>query len=359
MPDVRLMVNGQEYRGWTAVRITRGIDAIAGSFALSVSEKWDGQAQPWPIIDGDACTLQIGNETVITGFVDNRRHQYDVNAHALSVVGRDKTADLVDSSAVLKQWEFLNTSVPEFCKALAAPFGVSVTVQPGLSIGARQEKIPVNPGETVFEAIERACRRVGALPMPDGRGGLLLTRANLSATTRDALIEGQNILAAEASYDSSRRYRTYIVSGQQAGSDTNFGDTVAAVRAQAQDLNIRAARVLLIRPEGVVTPATAAMRAQWEASVRVARGTTFSVTVQGWQQSDGALWPINALTTVRSPKIGVDRVELLIIETTYTLDQQSGTTTQLRLVPKDAYLPEPVIAKKQEAGGSAPTFLGN
>lgn len=361
MADVELTVNGRVYRGWTSIRVTRGLEAIAGSFDLSVSERWSGQNDPWPIVDGDACTVAIAGfvDPVITGYVDVRGHRYDAQAHVLSVSGRDKTADLVDCSAVLSAWEFQHVSVPEFCAKLAKPFGIEVTVQPGLALTDRIEKLVVNPGDTAFDVIDRVCRMVAALPVPDGRGGLQLTRANVTVRTTTALVEGENVIAASVQYDSSRRFRSYIVLGQRAGSNEGFGETVSRIKATASDDNVtRAARVLLIRPEGVVTPKSAAARAQWEAKIRAARSAAFTVTVQGWTQGDGTVWPFNVLAPVRIPTLGVD-TELLITQTEFGLSVEDGTTTRLTLMSKDAFLPEPVIAKRSETGGSGLSFLGS
>src|SRR5437016_1417287 len=124
MPDVLLKVNGSQYAGWTDVSVTRDIEAIANSFQLSVSDRWNGQTKPWPILEEDVCELLVGGRTLITGYVDSRGHKYDKASHSLSVTGRDKAGALVDNSAVLEQLEFSHIPILDFCQKLAAPFGV-------------------------------------------------------------------------------------------------------------------------------------------------------------------------------------------------------------------------------------------
>jgi len=385
MPDVRLTVNGLEYRGWTDVRVTRGIEFIAGSFALSVSERWGGQDVAWPILEGDECTLTIDEEVLITGYVDLRQLSYDADAHRLSVSGRDKAGDLVDCSAVLKQWEFHSLPLLDVCQRLAEPFGITVTLQAGLddravsttgktksggsptgvgsagksssmTLSQPNARLTINPGDSPYEVIDRACRLVGVLPVSDGQGGIVLTRAG-SGEAATSLVEGENILSAEATYDANRRYRRYIVSGQSGGSDSLFGEAAAAVKAEASDLGARAARVLLVRPDGAVTTAFAKQRAAWESTVRAARSASIAAIVQGWTQRDGSLWPINARVKVLSPRLGVD-AELLITEATYALSLNGGTTTDLKLVRPDAFVPEPVIMANEGGGLSGLAKLG-
>jgi prophage tail gpP-like protein len=91
-------------------------------------------------------------------------------------------------------------------------------------------------------------------------------------------------------------------------------------------------RVLSISPEQK-------KRAQWEATVRAARAVSVQVTVQGWRQGNGELWPVNALVNVDLPWLRLSG-DMLISELTHTLDE-SGTRTQLTLRRPDAFIPQP------------------
>lgn len=339
MPDVTLRVNGQEYTGWKTARVTRGIESAAGSFALSVSA-------PWEIARGDACALEVGGEVVITGTVDRKRISFSAGEHMIEVEGRDRTGQLVDCSAVLEKWDFFRVPVLAFATKIAQPFGVPVALQTGLVLGEPAARLSVDPGDSAFEVIERACRLAALLPVADGRGGLLLTRAGATRATT-ALVEGENILSGSSEDDETGRYRTYTVRGQHAGTDELSGESAAAVEGSAQDLGVSdEARVLLVRAEGNVTRAAAQRRAQWEATVRAARSWTATVTVQGWTQAGGALWPVNALVFVRSPTLELSE-EVLISQVVYNLDESSGTTTELTLRLPGAFTPEPVIPARR------------
>lgn len=346
---ISLRVNGVEYGGWKTARVTRGIEAVSGTFDLAVSERWANQDQAWPILEEDECAVRLGDEAVITGYVDRRGLSFGAREHTLSVSGRDKTGDLVDSSAVLDKWEFRNISLQTLATRVCAPFGIRVTLHSRLG----QAEIPpvarlsIDPGDTAFDVIERACRMVGALPIPDGAGGLVLARPGTARAQTD-LVEGQNILSASAEYDTSGRYSSYLVLGQHKGTDAHSGAAAAAIKGRATDANVnRSARTLIIRPEGNVTPAQAEKRAQWEATVRAARSDTVIVTVQGWTQGDGkTLWPVNALVKVKSPFLGVNG-SLLITQATYSVDE-GGTTTTLSLKNPNAFRPEPVVPKNTE-----------
>jgi prophage tail gpP-like protein len=383
---VRLAVNGSEYAGWTDINLTRTIEAITGSFKLSITDKWSGQNQPWPIVEEDECqVISDVDGPLITGVVDARTQSYDDETHSFGVSGRDAAGALVDNSADLSTWEFVNIGVLELCNKLGAPFGIAFSLQAGLSdgavstsassassrkkasgapdgvgsagkssslkIGKPATKLTISPGDSPFDVIDRACRMVGVLPVSDGLGGVVLTRAG-GTRAATALVRGENVLAADATWDGTKRYRTYKVRGQAAGTDDIFGSAVALVKGEAKDLNVRrSSRVLIVPAEGSITPAFAKQRAAWEAATRAARSADVTYTVQGWRQSNGAMWPVGALVPVRDRTLGIDG-DMLIVSANFKQNDKNGTTSALRLMKPDAFTPEPVIIKPS-AGSDA------
>lgn len=341
MPNLTLTVNGAKYGGWKSIVVTRGIDAICGGFDLAVSDRYPSSFPSSVIREGDECAVHIDAAQIIKGYVDSRRISYDATTHTFGVTGRDKAADLVDSSAIIdKKWQFKNQSVLAIVKAIAGAYGIAVALAPGVVIDTQPKQFSINPGESAFEAIDRICRIAAVLPVSDGNGGIFLTRGQAVARAATELVEGVNILSADASYDLSDRFYKYIVAGQHSGSDDLNGAEASAVEGIAYDRAVRPTRSLMVRAEGIVTRATAKKRAEWEASVRAARGGSVTVRVQGWQQQNGIVWPVNSLVKLRSPLLGIDS-DMLISEASYSLDDSSGTTTTLTLKRPEAYLPEP------------------
>lgn len=345
---IELIVGALKYEGWKSVRVTRSIESLAGSFALEVNDRW-GNGDLWPIAEEDPCRVLIAGTTVIDGYVDKRNLSASKDARTLSYTGRDRAAALVDNSAVLSKWTYKNVNVADFARALAEPFGVEVSVQAGLVL-PRVPKIVVSPGATVYEAIRTAVGDQGVLLVSDGAGGILITRAGTGRAT--SLVEGQNILNAAVEYNGEERFYRYVVLAQAAGTDDASGNATR-ILAEAIDEGVRRTdRVLLIRPDKALSVADARRLADWEARIRAARSETVPVTVQGWTQPDGALWPLNALTRVKAPRsVGVDG-DLLISQVEHSIDDQGGKLTQLRLVRPDAFTPEPTKAKVKASGGA-------
>jgi prophage tail gpP-like protein len=352
MDDVTLVVNGRRYNGWKSIRVTQSIESLAGSFALGVSDRWDGQTSPWPIANEDACRVEIDGETVIDGYIDSTDISASATERSLSYSGKDRAAALVENSFAVPdasgkefRWAFRNMDLAQYLIEIGKPHQIRVSVQPGLTL----TKTPLHvahPGEKYLEAIKRAASPLGVLVVSDGAGGIVITRAGTART--DALIEGQNIKAASFRSDASNRFRRYLIATQAAGTDEAFAEATR-IQAEATDVDVkRAARLDFLRPEqGYATVAAARRRADWEARTRAALADAVVVTVQGWRQSNGTLWPVNQLAQVVAPKmIGVDG-EMLISQVERTMDG-SGRVTQLHLVRPDAFLPQPQAAVSGE-----------
>jgi prophage tail gpP-like protein len=346
-PKTVLKVNGQVYTGWKSARVMRGIESISGSFDLTVSDRGAVKGEPWPIMEEDLCDLYLGDdELVISGYVDKVGHAYSATEHTITLRGRDKTAALVDSSAYLGKWEFHGVSLLTLAKRLIADFALTVTIQPGLTLKTI-EKLTIEPGDSAFEVLDKACKQVGVLPVSDGNGNLLLTRAG-SRRADTELVQGENILSASSDFDGTNVFRRYVVLGQRPGTDEDYGLGASSVKGTAEDAGVRRSeRVKVIRADSSVTSSQAKDRAQWEAKVRAGRAATASITVQGWQQASGALWPVNALVRVRSPLVRLDG-DMLITQATYEVSPDGGTVTHLNLKRPDAFKPEPIVKAASE-----------
>jgi len=397
---VRLLVKGQEYGGWKSVRIEAGIERQARSFDLEVTDRWPGQTDiPRRIQPGDPCQVYIGEDLVMTGYVDATPIRYDGKTIGVGVKGRSKTADLVDCcpieagkstaakrsdggawkevvgpdgkrSAVVTappkaatQWR--HQKMESIAAALAAPYGVRVIaeVDTGKVIPDHQVQI----GETVFESIDRMMRLRHVLSTDNEKGDLVFIDPGSTGTAGTALELGNNILSASTELDYKGVFSEYIVKGQRAGSDEQYGADVAEEEgsaddygpttltgdtATATDARAKRRRVLVIKQSGQADDGTCKERAEYERAHRAAKALQTSYTLSGWRQGDGRLWIPNLLVRVRDPVIGFD-TDMLIAETAWILDGE-GMRTEIKVGPPDGYRTKAGKLKKsksQKGGG--------
>lgn len=337
--DINIKVASQILRGWKSVSVTWGIDALAGRFSLYLSHRWPGDPADWGIKGDDACQVFIGDDKVITGWIDTPDHSIDPNRHPFGVSGSSKTVDLIDCSAIHTPGSWKNRKLEQIASDLAAPFGIKVKAV--ASTGAAFPTFALQQGEKVFDAINRMARQRGVLPITTPEGDLELIQPGKSAAGY-SLIEGENIETATLVDSRVDRFSEYILKGYSA-------DGRSRPKAIAKDAGVTRYRPLLIVNDDDSTPATLSDRAKYEATTRAGKGREATVVVSGWRSADGQLYRPDRLVPVRAPSIGLDE-ELLIKSVTFTRDA-TGTRTRLALSPKEAFslmaVPAPAKRKRK------------
>lgn len=343
MIGASLTVDGMIYKGWTALQAVGAIDAIAGEFAVSAEQAGDIMIYP-----GASAVLKLENQTVCSGYIGRTAANLSANDCGLTLGGADKTVDLAECSVMAEPDEWFNLTLCEIAIKLCAPFKIKVVNQVG-DTGEAFKSFKIQPGESVFDALDRAAKARAVLATSDEAGNLVLTRAGLNGTA-ESLIYGENILEAAFSADWSNRFSDYTVKNQTSLID----DTQESANATgtSRDLNVKRYRPLLQVVQNAEAGVSVSDMAAWEACVRSGCCAGIDVTVQGWAQSDGVLWRKNTLSRVSIPRWGVD-AKLLIKQVVFSLDK-AGAKTKLTLVSPDAYKRLPVVQKSKDESGLLP-----
>ena len=363
MDKLTLKVAGQVYGGWKSVTINHGIEQVAGTFALGITERWPGQATSWAIPPGELCEVLIGDDPVINGYVDAVSVSYDAQSHDISVKGRDRTGDIVDCSA--PSVDFKNQTFDQIAQALLKPYNIRLTNQ----TKSKPISLPKNAmqqGESVFRTLEKIVRSEGALLISDRQGGLIKTRAGAGGESDTVLKFGENILRAQFEHSYANLYSNITVKGQVAApsaerfsvTQTSCKGSVSRPSKAASSVNsqITRYRPLVLVAETQADAKRCLQRAQWKASTREAKARRITITVQGWRQRSGKLWQINQTVRVTCPWMRVDE-RWLIAATNFKLDS-GGSLTDLTLVGPNAYNLLPEIPAPNAAGKFAVTTGG-
>lgn len=337
MPEVMLSVDGKDWGGWKSYRVGLGMQQLAGTFDLQLTERWAGQSVRREIPEGAPCTLHYDGELLITGYIDRVNPTYNAQDHSVSISGRDKTCDLVDCSAPATQW--IGRGLVDVARALCAPFGITVIDQ--ANANAPFVSLKPNDGETVFEMLDQAARIRGVLLITDGKGNLIITRAG-QARAHDALVLGENINQGSGNRDRTEVFSHYTLKGQSQGSDDLYGADAAAILATATDNRVKRHRPTTIIADGPLDRAAAIQRITWERNVRWGRSQSINYTLIGHRQSNGQLWRPNILVPVYDAYNYLNGAERLITDITYVLDDQ-GERVEPTVMPREAFdvLPQP------------------
>lgn len=283
---VRILVDGEFYDGWKSARIEISMDQICRAFVLSVTDNFPGNQRFSRLEPGQKVELYIGNDKVCTGYITSTPIKYDAKMVDVQVQGKSRTVDLVDccspwaaiaasggtgSSTAKGSWEGVeevnpstpskpvkasktvntswhNETVERIIADLCAPYGITVHCQS--DIGTKHTNFTVNPGEKVYESINRLLIKDNLVISDDENGNLVIMDAGAGGQCTDSLEVGKNVLSGSASFDFTQVYSKYAVLGQHKGTDLEFGPAVSQDKGVAVDERIKRYRLLVIKDTG-------------------------------------------------------------------------------------------------------------
>ncbi len=340
MDDVTLTIAGRQLSGWSAISgITRGIERCPSDFDLEMTERYPTEFQDLIVQPGDTCEVYLGEDLVITGYVDRFAPAISADRHSIRVSGRGKCADLVDCAAEWPGGQISGSNVLGIAQRLAKPYGI--TVSAGASPGGSIPQFNIMLGETPFEIIERICRyrALLAYDLPDG--SLYLTSVG-NGTAASGFVEGVNIETASATYTMDQRFSEYYAYLQSMDvlSDLGVGGNLIG---KAFDTGVpRHRRRAIIAESGGGGTDVAIQRAKWESARRYGRSMQVELTTDSWRDSAGVLWTPNTQAPLSIPSLKIGDVTWLIGSVTYRLDE-NGTHADLVIMPPQAFNPEPIL----------------
>lgn len=338
--ELTLKVGGQTIGGWTDVRVTRGIERCPNDFDIAFTELYPGDAAAVVVVPGQPCQVCIGDDPVITGYVDRFSPSLTGDTHALRITGRGKCQDLVDCSAEWDGGQITNVTPLQLAQKLAAPYGITATALKNVSEVTPQFNIML--GETAYEIIERVCRWQQLLAYEGTDGNLVLAQTGTD-THNSGLVQGQNIEAASAAYTMNERYSVYAVflQSMEVHGDVGAGGNLLGV---ATDPNVLRHRYkYMVAEAGGGGQDVSKRRAIWEAARRAGRSIAFDITVDSWRDGDGVLWTPNFRVPLELPGLKAPTEESYVIGEVEYVRNSDGTHAILKVMPVNAFNPEPIL----------------
>jgi prophage tail gpP-like protein len=326
-----LIVAGLNFQDWESVWVQhRWADAFP-LFRFTAAER-DPIPELWTTLQfkpGDECAIYLGSYLSIAGIILQRQVAYDANSHAVQLSGVGITWAAARASILDKESSYDGMTFEQVARKVIAPTGVGVKTVGNLN-PTPFVKLQNEPGETIWNFLERIARPRGIILGSDHLGNFLLID-NHEYSPVDSLIEGENILKMQCIISIENWRSIFDVRGQTAATDSQHG-----TKASEQDASVAGS---LARYSPLLTPAeqpvwnVAELADRANAEKTWSEGTIINaiVTVQGWMMPSGGLWRAGDQVMVQSPMAMLN--EPLKIQTaTFTQDSYSGTTTTLELV---------------------------
>ncbi|NNM69857.1 MAG: hypothetical protein HKM00_07860 [Gallionella sp.] len=337
--DLTLIAGGRRISGWNSIRVTRGIERMPSDFALSMTERFPGELD-FVVQPGDTCQAFLGEDLVINGYVDRYTPAIDGNSHSIGIAGRGRCADLVDCAATWPGWQISATNALDIAQKLGRPYGISAR---NLSdAGPRIPQFPLNPGETAYSVIEKVCRFAALLVYEDTDGTLILSRIG-SIKAASGFTQGVNVQSAALTYSQDQRYSQYDCMMQSMAVLNDVG-TGGFQKSRAVDSGVLRYRNKLLTVEsGAAGFEVTKHRVQWEMARRFGRSFSLRVVTDSWRDSAGTLYTPNTLVDLSLPLLKCVNQTWVISEVTYKLEEESGTSCELTIMPQEAFSVQPIL----------------
>jgi prophage tail gpP-like protein len=345
--EVRVLLtdDGLMLTGWKAVRISRSIEVATSSFELSCSA--DANTLKLISKEGAPVKISIGDDVVLSGFIETIEQTLAPRAHLITLSGRGKLADLVDCSCRIDKVN-ANTSLAALCAAIATPYSVNVFV-PSNGTQAILDKLPVLPRqivsitETAWEVIERYARYCGMLVFESEEGELTISTAGTELGASGIAL-GQNVEAIVCTKSTLGTFSTFnaVLSAYSAGADDEGVTNLPVVTVVAKSSTGRLRPTYFVSEQSATDRRFVEKRVNWMASRSYGRSRRVRVLVDSWRDASGSPWIPNTNYPVSAETVGIpENTILLLAEVTFILDKL-GTHAELVFGPRQGFLPEPI-----------------
>lgn len=343
--SLTIKVNDQLITGWTSVRVTRSCERFPSDFSIQATVK-DLTGKTVYIQPFNLCEVYLGNDKILTGYVDVRVNRISSTEHTLYVTGRSKCEDLVDCSAELPGrgdtgipvLSYYNKTLYGTAEAMAKVYGIKIVYKSKQQLQVIP-RFDVNVGETPYELIEKIARSQNLLVYDDVDGNVVLADVG-DGEMGSGFEYGQNIEAMSIEQNFCQRYSEINV----------FDQTINALGlidnpplGTALDPNIRHRRLMAFSEAPFVNSQDwTQKRANWEMTRRQGRSQVAHFTVDSWRDGKGKLWEPNYYATIEAQYMELSKARWIIATVSYILDER-GTHADVVMMPPDAFSIEPTV----------------
>lgn len=339
--EVRLIVSGQDFTGWTDVSIHMAIAQLADTFTLSApfnpgDNRLIAAIKPYSY---QPVKIYLGDDLYHSGRLDAQSFSLTSSGRTVSLSGRSLPGILCDCSAEGCA-ELNDLSFFQIASKICKPFNLKIRDDAALAgkiASARSEY-----GQNAFDFLHSLAAPHNLLLNSSYDGEVVISSGDslVSRSVVADIAEGDsNIMEIGSSFNSSERYSIYKSASQFAGATD--------IEGSVTDKAISLYRPLLaIAGETDADPRTTAARMMAEL---LAKSLTVTVKLSGWRRPDGKLWAERQAVTLIAPSVYLSkRTRYVISDVELSLTPTDGRTVTLSLTPPELYSSALIKANRSE-----------
>lgn len=339
--EVSLSIDGQRFRFWEKVRITRAIDAIdVIEFSAPFEHDAPGFRETFVPFSYKPLTVAVGGEPLLTGTLltvspelTPTRKSFVVGGYSTPGVLNDCTA----SAASPAELEFTGLTLDVIAESLAKPFGISVVFRddPGdaqfASSGSSEfgpDPVSIQPGQRVFSFLADLAKQKNLLVSSSPTGQLVFQRGLQAGETVANLRQGESPLTSVKPFFNAQEYYSHVT-----GIESVF---MGIGGSQFTVLNERLKGV--IRPFTFTVPdlqgGSVVEAIEAKAGRMFANAASYSVEVATWRDPKGRLWEPNTFINLEAPDAMVyEPFKFIIRSIVFNRDRSSEKATLNLVLP--------------------------
>jgi prophage tail gpP-like protein len=324
-----LRVAGMDFKDWESVwvHLQWAEDSSHFRFVAVERDTPPGIFAKLQFVPGEDVQIILGGTEVINGRIETRQVAYDATRHQVELQGKSFTRWPAISSVNTTTGNFDNMNFFQVATKVLSNFPVGIKV-----IGTLNplpfDKLQNQPGEQVWDFLERIARPRGILLGSDSFGNFLLIGNHGFPVLNTSLLEGQNIKKCQYLIHKDFMYSEYKVIGQAAASDENAFTQASQLEGSWGGSGWLSSILITPAEQPVKSIAEVIDRAKNEAKWHEGTRLEAHITVQGWYRDENNLWWPGENVYINSPMCPLD-MTMKIKSATYTQDSASGTETEL------------------------------
>jgi len=342
---ITIAINGVNYSLFESATATKQLDAASGSFRFQAVKTKTNLT--FPIKKGDRCEIYADGNKIITGFVERVSGSASSNNHQITIEGRDKTADFIDSTIDVITFNppiSLKKAIEKVIQQIGA--NISVIDKVGPPDFKNSEDLPSSEvGDNAFEFVSKLAQKKQVLLTCDGNGNLVIDRSTgtrINAQIRHQInSENNNVTSSSWDFNDEKRFSRYkavtqmnMLAGEYAG-DISSEDLTDQQSNVVIDSAIRRSRQFIFQTENLSGEQSANERTKWEANVRKTKGQIYSCTLPDFYV-DGVFLVPNLLMRVIDDFADINDL-MLLNSIQYDYDGNNGSECLLNFVNKNSY----------------------
>jgi prophage tail gpP-like protein len=361
---ISLIHNSTQYSGFISAEVDFSMASLARTFYIEVARS-SIEEEKLPFRADDLVEVLSDGVVICTGYIDIVTSKHKKSSRTITVEGRSKSADLIDSS--LEPITFsadinLKGIIEKVIDQLGLDIKVVNNVKDLRLFKKESDKIVVRAGDNAFSFIDSWAVKSQVLLTGNARGDIVIenTPSNKYSQTLEIFnVSAENkhfVKESTVSHNHSNRYREYIGLGQLNASAEGFSfseEQTTNQKATAKDNAVRPRRKVFSAGKAS-SQEELQKQADWYKNMARAKSVSFSI-ITAEHNYYGQPWEINKLLHIKD-QINDFEDTLAIDEVHLAESKKEGATATIHFTDKDAYASISIDKAKKEDNSLASLF---